>query len=317
MLLPLVVVLGLLLVSGAALTGVLLMSRAARREMTRRVNLVLVEGKVLVRGPAGALQVASRRAGETLRGLFSVAMPYLWGTHSTGIVLLAMGTVAGIVMWLLALKMLHFSHWAALLVAAATFFLVPRFRLRMEQRRSELQFMDLFPDTIDMVVRMLRAGMPVTAAIRSVGREAPSPVREVFAELADQVEIGIPFEDALNLAGEKIGLGDFRFFSVAVSLQRTSGGNLVTTLETMSDIIRKRRATRLKAKSATAEVRMSTYILAAIPFLVIGGLAVLSPAYLSPLVNDPRGNVILGAAIGMLGLGFLTMRQMMRSATRV
>jgi tight adherence protein B len=100
-------------------------------------------------------------------------------------------------------------------------------------------------------------------------------------------------------------------------LQRATGGNLATTLDILSDIMRKRRAMRLKGKAVTGEVRMSAYVLAAIPFVVIGGLLIASPDYLQPLISDRRGNVIVGLAVGSLIAGFATIRQMMRSVTQV
>ncbi len=175
--------------------------------------------------------------------------------------------------------------------------------------------MEAFPDTIDMVIRMLRAGVPITGAVRSVGEEAPPPVNELFANLADQMAIGITFEDALAKAGQRVGLPDFRFFVVAVSLQRATGGNLATTLDILSDIMRKRRAMRMKARATTGEVRMSAYVLGAIPFLVIGGLLVITPNYLEPLIDDPRGNVIIAMAVGSLVIGFGIIRHMMHSVT--
>jgi tight adherence protein B len=306
----------LLLTSAVSLVVSLVMSRRARRDLDHRVTLVVgedAEDKI----PTKPLARASGRLLAELRAVFSLGMARRWGIRSSGPKLLAISLVALLAVWLLFHVALHFSNWSALSLAFATAFLIPRMLVGMEQHRTELAFMDSFPAAIDMVVRMLRAGVPVTAAIRAVGREAPSPVNAVFSSLADQVEIGIAFEDALNAAGERIGLADFRFFAVAISLQRTSGGNLVSTLETLSDIIRRRRGTRLKAQAATAEVRMSTYIIAAIPFFIIGGLMVLSPAYLRPLIVDPRGNVIVALAIGMLLAGFAVMRQMMRSAMRL
>jgi tight adherence protein B len=102
---------------------------------------------------------------------------------------------------------------------------------------------------------------------------------------------------------------------VAVALQYATGGNLVATLETLSEIVRKRRIARLKAKAVSAEVRLSTYILSALPFLVIGALLVVSPDYLKPLIADRTGNWILGGAIGSLLTGLFVMRNMMNSVS--
>jgi tight adherence protein B len=81
--------------------------------------------------------------------------------------------------------------------------------------------------------------------------------------------------------------------------------------------MRKRRAMRLKARATTGEVRMSAYVLGAIPFLVIGGLLLMTPDHLQPLISDSRGNVIIAAAVGSLVIGFVTIGRMMRSVTTV
>jgi tight adherence protein B len=137
----------------------------------------------------------------------------------------------------------------------------------------------------------------------------------VFATIADQLKIGVPIEEAFDTSSRQIGLPDFRFFTVAVALQYSTGGNLTATLESLSDILRKRRATRLKAKAATGEIRITAYTLGGIPFLTTGALLILDPTYLTPLWTDPRGHMILGIAGGGLFLSYFSMRMMMRSVT--
>jgi tight adherence protein B len=100
-----------------------------------------------------------------------------------------------------------------------------------------------------------------------------------------------------------------------VALQYATGGNLTSTLEILSDIIRKRRATRLKAKAATGEIRITAYTLGGIPVLTTGALLVIQPGYLTPLWTDPRGHLIIAMAGAFLLLAFLSMRMMMRSVT--
>jgi tight adherence protein B len=167
-----------------------------------------------------------------------------------------------------------------------------------------------------MVVRMVRAGLPVGPSLRIVGDEADPPLSTVFTGIANLADIGIPLADALATTGEAVGSPDFRFFGVAVALQQATGGNLAATLETLSEIIRKRRAVRLKARAATSEIRISAIVLGAIPFFIVGALLVVSPGYLEPLISDPRGNFIVGAALLSLLLAFVTMRTMMRTALR-
>jgi tight adherence protein B len=195
-------------------------------------------------------------------------------------------------------------------------FLVPRMLLLWEQGSAERQFRDRFPDAVDSIVRMLRAGLPMTAAVQMVGAEGVPPVSIVFTMIADQVKIGIPIEEALDTSSRQLGLDDFRFFAVTVMLQYSTGGNIAATFDMLSAIIRKRRATRLKARAATAEIRLTAYVLGSLPIVTAGILLLLQPGYLAPLFSDPRGHVILALAAGGLLLSFLTMRQMMRSVTK-
>ena len=163
----------------------------------------------------------------------------------------------------------------------------------------------------------MRAGLPIGNAIRTVGQEANPPLNRAFAAIADQTDIGMPLDQAMQTTSAQIGNPDFRFFAVAVSLQQATGGNLAETLETLSHIIRKRRAVRLKARAATAEVRISAIVLGAVPFFVTGALLLVAPSYLDPLLKDPRGNIILGLAIFDLFLAGITMRAMIRHSLMV
>jgi tight adherence protein B len=314
----LLVTLGLLLVSAGVIAAALSHTRAARLRLEKRADLVVERATDRAREttPTSA-QAVLQAITVRVRSIFSFGLRYRWGIKAGAAPLVALALVSGVVGWLLVRTLLHFSPWFGASAAIAGFFIIPRQYLARQQRREEDKFMNLFPASIDMMVRMVRAGLTIMGAIRTVGIEAPAPINKVFADLADQVDIGILFQDALTLMGERIGLPDFRFFVVAVSLQHATGGNIAATLELISDIIRKRRAIRLKAKATTAEVRVSSYVLGALPFVVIGGLLLLSPSYLAPLVTDPRGNAIVGAAVVLLILGFVTMREMTRRATRL
>ena len=211
--------------------------------------------------------------------------------------------------------LLAWSAWIGTPAAIAVGYLLPRTILLRQQKAAEAQFTELFPDAVVAISRMLRAGLPITTAVRSVSKESPPPVNKVFATISDQVDIGTPIEEALDASSRRIGLPDFRFFTVAIVLQHLTGGNLAATLEILADIVRRRRAVRLKANATTAEIRVSAYVLAGIPFLVVGALLFMQPGYLTPLIADPRGQIILLAAVASLVAGGLTMRQMMRSVS--
>jgi tight adherence protein B len=310
---------GLLAAVGVGLLLTLMQVRRARRDIERRVGLIGGHGGgPSARGAAPTVELTETGGlalGRWLRGVYAIGLARTWGMTASGVTLLLTGAVGAVAAWLAFHTGLKMSVWIAMPLTVVGFFLAPRALLKHQQNGSDQLFMEVFPDTIDMIIRMLRAGLPITAAVRTVGDESPPPVNAVFANLADKMAIGISFEDALASAGERIGLADFRFFAVAISLQRATGGNLATTLDILSDIMRKRRAMRLKAKATTGEVRMSAYVLGAIPFLVIGGLLVMTPDYLAPLIADRRGKIIIAVAVVSLLAGFGTIRQMMRSVT--
>jgi tight adherence protein B len=305
----------LLILGGATILAVALGARTRQRALVRRVDLITrVQMRKLV--PPG-LSSWRTRALDGLRTLFTFRMRRSWGVSASPVYLVAMGLGAAVALWMLSLAVVHLPGYAAAIGAAAGFFALPRIVLFRQQRRAERQFAELLPDAIDMVVRVVRAGLPVGVAMRTVGQEAEPPVSTVFVKIADQTDIGLPLDQALATTSDAVGNPDFHFFAVAVALQQTTGGNLTVTLETLSQIIRKRRAVRLKAGAATAEVRMSAIVLGAIPFVVTGLLLMAAPDYLAPLFADPRGNIILGMAVLGLLLAGITMRAMIRNSLMV
>jgi tight adherence protein B len=309
----------LLLASGGAIVAALVITGRAHRDLEQRVSQ-------MVGGPAAS---ASSRGGkdtsppwitafeDRLRLVFGFGLANQWGAQIPSFQLFLVGVLAGSTIWSITRVAVQLPLWLALPLTFASFLLAPRILLTIQQGRTERKFIALFPDALDMCVRMLRAGLPVSAAIRTIGTEGPPPVNQVFSVIADRVEIGIPLEEALRMTGKELGLDEFRFFAAVVALQRSTGGNLAQTLELLSEIMRKRRAMRLKARATTGEVRASAYILGSMPFMIILALLVLSPDYLEPLFNDPRGHIVLATAAGSLALAFFTMRKLVKSVTAV
>jgi len=288
--------------------------RDERREMRQRANLAFAGERPATGGSTAKGRGLVTQADDWLKTAFSFGIARQWGVKTPGLVLLAWGLACAGLTFFLA-HAIGLKLWAAA-PAVLAFYLVPNVLLRLEEERAEERFMKLFPDAVDIIIRMLRAGLPISAAIRVVGTEGAPPVDKVFLDLANELDIGASLPEALTAMGVRIGLPDVRFFAVATSLQQGTGGNLASTLDILSDIVRKRSSMRQKAKAVTAEVRMSAYMLASLPFLVILGLFFLQPGYLSVLIVDRRGNLILLAAATSMAFGLLTMRHMMRRASR-
>jgi tight adherence protein B len=312
-----VLALVLLLFGAAVFTAALMMSRNTRLEMEQRVNHVagVRETRAAAETLDGLLKVRNKTFDLQVRRIFTIGIKHSWAMQISSFTLLLVAATSALGAWVLTH---HFFDLSLLLSAAVSLFasfIAPRFLLSRQQNRTERKFIDMFPDAVETVARIVRAGLPITAAIRSIAVDALPPVNTVFATIADQLKIGIPIEDTLDASSREIGLQDFRFFTVAVALQYATGGNLSTTLDILSDIIRKRRAARLKAKAATGEIRITAYTLGGIPVLTIGALLVIQPGYLTPLWTDPRGHLIIGMAGGAMLLAYLSMRMMMRSVT--
>ena len=171
-------------------------------------------------------------------------------------------------------------------------------------------FLQVFPDAIDLIVRGLRSGLPVSESLVLVSQEVPDPVGATFARVSNTMKLGVPLEKALQETAKKLDLSEFNFFTTSILLQRETGGNLSEILNNLSEVLRARILMRLKIKAMSSEARASTIIIGALPFVVILAVGVISPDYMKPLWNDYRGNIWLIIACGMLGSGLWIMRRM-------
>ena len=180
---------------------------------------------------------------------------------------------------------------------------------RMGKRRLNA-FVALFPDAIDLVVRALRSGLPVSEAIVGAGHEIADPVGAELRLVENGMRMGRDLESLLWDTAKRIDAPEFRFFVIALSVQRETGGNLGETLANLSDVLRRRRQMQAKAHAMASETRATTMILGGLPIVVVGVLSLTSPAYLLPLINDVRGLVLDAIALSMLTTGVVIMNKM-------
>jgi tight adherence protein B len=180
------------------------------------------------------------------------------------------------------------------------------FNMMLLRRRGRLY--SQFPDCLSMIVRSVRAGVPLTEAIRIVAKESPQPSSEEFGLIAGDLAIGVPIADALKSLADRAEIAEFRFFSTALTLQSQTGGRLGETLENLASIVRRRMALKSRAHALASEARTTAYILGGLPVLAGGGLYLLNPAYINVLFTDPSGRMILASAMVSLGVGAFIMR---------
>jgi tight adherence protein B len=172
------------------------------------------------------------------------------------------------------------------------------------RRRSNILYMQL-PDALAMIVRSVRAGIPVPESLRIVGEEGQWPTSMEFVRLYDEIRLGGSLPEALVKLAQRSSLLDYRFFAVALSLQSQSGGSLTETLENLADVVRKRVALKQRAIALSSEARMTMWVLACLPFITGGALWVLNPTYISVLFTTSVGKMILlsGVALLVMGIG--------------
>jgi tight adherence protein B len=188
--------------------------------------------------------------------------------------------------------------------------LLPHYFIGRMGRKRVAAFIALFPEAIDLMVRALRSGLPISEATIMAGHEIGDPIGAEFRTIEAGMRLGRDLESLLWDIGKRIDAPEFRFFVIALSVQRETGGNLAETLGNLADVLRRRRTMRAKARAMASEARASTMILGSLPGLVSVILVMTSPSYIMPLFTDVRGLVLVGIALGMLGFGVFVMVRM-------
>jgi len=155
-----------------------------------------------------------------------------------------------------------------------------------------------FPDGIELLVRGLRSGLPVTETLGVVATEVPGPVGQEFKAVTERIKIGRTMEEALQETANRLGTPEFQFFVITLAIQRETGGNLAETLSNLSDVLRKRAQMKLKIKAMSSESKASAYIVGALPFIVFMMIWWINPGYLGGFFTDER--------LIVTGLGGLT-----------
>ncbi|MBJ7500029.1 MAG: type II secretion system F family protein [Sphingopyxis sp.] len=174
---------------------------------------------------------------------------------------------------------------------------LPYLVVGMAIKKRVTQFNSRFPDAIDLLVRGLRSGLPVTETFQVVSQELPGAVGEEFKGVVERIRIGNTMEAALQESAEMLGTPEFQFFCITIQIQRETGGNLAETLANLSDVLRKRAQMKLKIRAMSSEAKASAYIVGALPFFVFGVVWSVNPSYLEGFFTEQR---LIIAGIGGL-----------------
>ncbi len=187
--------------------------------------------------------------------------------------------------------------------------LLPSLYVRRRRTKRFAAFEERLPDTIDLLVRAIRAGHPLTAGLQMVAEESPEPIAGEFRRTFEEQRFGLPLDDSLVALADRVSLVDVRIMTTAIMIQRNVGGNLAEILDTIAYTIRERFKIRRQLRVYTAQGRLSGYILALLPIGVGCVLYLLNPQYIMTLFTDPAGKMTVGIAVVLQLIGFLWIRK--------
>jgi len=186
----------------------------------------------------------------------------------------------------------------------------PLWLLRFLKKRRESRFLAGFPDAVDIIVRGIKAGLPLLDSLRIITTDAPEPLKSEFRAILETQAIGMPIGDACGKLYERIPVPEANFFGIVISIQQRAGGNLSEALGNLSRVLRERKKMKAKIQAMSMEAKASAGIIACLPFAVMILVYITSPDYISLLWTEPRGRVMLAGCAAWMTIGVLVMRKM-------
>ncbi|HMK79685.1 MAG TPA: type II secretion system F family protein [Xanthobacteraceae bacterium] len=200
------------------------------------------------------------------------------------------------------------------LIAAALGFAggfgVPRWLLLFLKKRREDKFLYHFPDAVDVIVRGVKAGLPLGDCLRIIANEAQEPVRSEFKTIVESQTVGIPLGDACGKLYERMPLPEANFFGIVVGIQQRAGGNLSEALSNLSRVLRDRKKMKAKIQAMSMEAKASAAIIAALPFGVMILVYITSPTYIELLWTHPTGQFMMACSAVWMSIGVFVMKKM-------
>ena len=177
-------------------------------------------------------------------------------------------------------------------------------------KKRVAKFTAKFPDAIELLVRGLRSGLPISETLQVVAQEVPGPVGVEFRAVSDKMKIGRTMEAALQETADRLGTAEFQFFTITLAIQRETGGNLAETLSNLADVLRKRAQMKLKIRAMSSESKASAYIIGALPFMVFGIIFYINTAYMQNFFVDERLIIAGLGGLVWMSIGALIMKKM-------
>jgi tight adherence protein B len=195
-------------------------------------------------------------------------------------------------------------------IAFAGAFGLPRWILSFLKKRREQKFLDAFPDSVDIIVRGVKAGLPLLDCLKMITQEAPEPIKSEFRVIVDTQAIGMPLGEACAKLYERTPVAEANFFAIVVGIQQKAGGNLSEALGNLSRVLRDRKKMKAKIRAMSQEAKASAAIIGALPICVMILVWLTSKDYITLLFTEPLGHLMLAASAVWMSMGVLVMKKM-------
>ncbi len=202
------------------------------------------------------------------------------------------------------------SLLAAVAFAFVGGFGVPRWLLNYLKKRREKKFIAALPDAVDVIVRGIKAGLPLFESIKVVAADAPQPLKGEFLAIIETQAVGMPLGEACLRLYERMPLPEANFFGIVVAIQQKSGGNLSEALGNLSKVLRDRKKMAEKIRAMSMEAKSSAGIIGSLPPLMMFLVYLTTPQYISLLWTEPVGRIMLAGCLFWMGTGIFVMKKM-------
>jgi tight adherence protein B len=187
---------------------------------------------------------------------------------------------------------------------------LPRWTLSFLKKRREKAFLKALPDAVDVIVRGIKAGLPLFESIKVVAADSAEPLKSEFMAIIETQAIGMPLGDACARLYERMPVPEANFFGIVISIQQKSGGNLSEALGNLSKVLRDRKKMGEKIQAMSMEAKASAAIIGSLPPCVMGFVYISTPDYISLLWTHPTGQLMMVACVVWMTIGILVMKKM-------